>query len=152
MTADITDHIERKTVLRAPRSRVWNAISDSKEFGEWFGVKLDGPFVAGQRLAGSMTLRGHEGMSFELWVDRIEPESLFSFRWHPNAIDPKVDVSAEPMTLVVFALSEAPEGTHLTITESGFEGVPLARRAQAFSSNSEGWTIQIEAVKTYVGG
>jgi len=150
MNSTTTDRIEKKATLKADRSRVWRAISDAQEFGTWFQVKLDGPFLAGEHNIGHMTFPGHEGNSFEIWVDRIEPETLFSFRWHPYAIEQDVDYSQEPMTLVEFRLADTPEGTHLTITESGFDGVPLARRAQAFTNNGEGWTIQIKALEDYV--
>src|ERR1041384_6881881 len=158
-----TDKIEKKVVLRAPRERVWNAISDSKQFGTWFGVDFDGPFVAGQRIKGRMTptkvdaevakmQESYKGMAFDYTVDRIEPMRLFSFRWHPFAIDPKVDYSKEPTTLVVFELEEVTGGTQLTITESGFDQVPLARRAAAFAANEGGWTKQLDLVAKYVEG
>lgn len=156
-----TDRIEKKVVLRAPLERVWRALSDAREFGSWFGVAFDGPFVAGAPLTGRMVptkadpevaklQKPYEGAKFEIVVERIEPQKLFSFRWHPFAIDPKHDYSAEPTTLVVFELEAVAEGTRLTITESGFDGVPLARRAAAFRANDEGWTKQAELVEKYV--
>jgi uncharacterized protein YndB with AHSA1/START domain len=158
-----TDRIEKKIVLRAPRERVWNAISDAKQFGTWFGVEFDGPFVAGAHMKGRMTptkvdrdvakrQEAYAGMAFDYTIDRIEPMTLFSFRWHPFAINPKVDYSKEPTTLVVFQLEEVAEGTQLTITESGFDKIPLERRAQAFASNEGGWAIQIELIEKYVAG
>lgn len=158
-----TDKIEKKVVLRAPRERVWKAISDSKQFGTWFGVDFDGPFVAGQRIKGRMTptkvdadvarmQEPYKGMAFDYTVDRIEPMRLFSFRWHPFAIDPKVDYSKEPTTLVVFELEEVAGGTQLTITETGFDGIPLERRAKAFAANEGGWAKQVELIAKYVEG
>ena len=150
MNASTTDRIEKKTLLKAPRDRVWRAIADAEEFGAWFQVKIEGQFAPGAQMKGSMTYPGHEGMSFEFVIDRIEPQHLFSFRWHPYAIEPNVDYSKEQMTLVEFMLEDAPEGTLLTIVESGFDGVPLERRAKAFASNNEGWDIQLKALEAYV--
>lgn len=158
-----TDRIEKKVMLKAPRDRVWRAISDSKQFGTWFGVEFDGPFVAGQAMKGRMAptqvdrevarmQEPYAGMAFNCTIDRIEPMRLFSFRWHPFAIDPKVDYSKEPTTLVVFELEEVAGGTQLTITESGFDNVPLARRAAAFSANEGGWAKQAELIAKYVEG
>jgi uncharacterized protein YndB with AHSA1/START domain len=158
-----TDRIEKKVLLHAPHTRVWQAISDAKQFGTWFGVEFDGPFVAGQRVTGKMTptkvdpavakmQEAYAGMTFDYTVDRIEPMRLFSFRWHPFAIDPKVDYSKEPTTLVVFELEEVAGGTQLTITESGFDGIPLERRAKAFAANDGGWSKQIELIAKYVEG
>lgn len=158
-----TDRIEKQVLLRAPRERVWQAISDARQFGTWFGVEFDGPFVAGKRMTGKMTptkvdpavakiQEPYTGMAFEYTIDRIEPMRLFSFRWHPFAIDPKVDYSSEPTTLVVFELEEVPGGTRLTITETGFDGIPLERRARAFGANSEGWAKQTALLQNYVEG
>jgi uncharacterized protein YndB with AHSA1/START domain len=160
---DVPDRIEKKIVLRAPLARVWRALSDSHEFGAWFGVAFDGPFVAGKAMVGKMTptqvdpevakmQKPYEGQTFNCTIDRIEPERLFSFRWHPFAIDPKKDYSKEPTTLVVFELSEVDGGTLLTITESGFHGVPLERRAAAFTANEGGWAHQSKLVEKYVLG
>jgi uncharacterized protein YndB with AHSA1/START domain len=156
-----TDRIEKKIVLRAPRARVWRALSDSREFGSWFGVALDGPFVAGKRITGKIApttvdatiaakQEPYAGMPFEAWVEKIEPERLFSFRWHPFGIDPKVDYSKEPTTLVELAIEDADGGTLLTVTETGFDGIPLARRKQAFGANEAGWTMQMSLVEKYV--
>jgi len=157
-----TDRIEKKILLRAPLDRVWRAISDAREFGAWFGVAFDGPFVAGARLTGRMTptkadpevakaQEAYAGMRFEFTVDRIDPMRLFSFSWHPFAIDPEVDYSKEPMTLVTFELEEAPSGTMLTITETGFDRIPLDRRAKAFTANEQGWTAQAKLLEKYLG-
>jgi uncharacterized protein YndB with AHSA1/START domain len=156
-----TDRIEKKVVLRASRERVWRAISDAKEFGTWFGVEFDGPFVAGARLTGKVvptkadpevakTQEPYAGTLFEIWVDTIEPMSLFSFRWHPFAVDPAVDYSREAKTLVLFELQEGQGGTTLTISESGFDAIPVARRAKAFTMNEQGWTGQAALVATYL--
>jgi uncharacterized protein YndB with AHSA1/START domain len=158
-----TDRIEKKVLLRAPHARVWQAISDAKQFGTWFGVEFDGPFVAGERITGRMTptkvdpvvakmQEPYAGMKFDYTVDRIEPMRVFSFRWHPFAIDPKVDYSGEPTTLVVFELEEVTGGTQLTITETGFDRIPLERRAKAFAANDGGWSKQVELIARYVEG
>lgn len=158
-----TDRIEKKVVLRANRERVWNAISDSKQFGAWFGVEFDEPFIAGAHIVGRMaptkvdaeiakSQEPYAGAAFEITIDRIEPMRIFSFRWHPFAIDPKVDYSHEPTTLVVFELAGEDGATTLTITETGFDGVPLARRAAAFAANDGGWTTQAKLVAKYVAG
>jgi uncharacterized protein YndB with AHSA1/START domain len=146
----VTDRIEKRVVLRAPRSRVWQAISNAQEFGTWFGAKLEGGFVPGAVTRGHITIPGYEHLTMELAVERIEPEQLFSYRWHPYAIDPEVDYSGEPMTLVEFTLSDADGGTQLTILESGFDQIPEARRAEAFRMNDGGWTAQIESIKQHV--
>ncbi len=156
-----TDRIEKQIVLRAPRSRVWRALTDSKEFGSWFGVRFDAPFVAGNAMRGicvpttvdaevAKLQKAYEGAAFELTVDRIEPERLFSFRWHPFAVDRDVDYSKEEATLVVFELTEAQGGIRLTLTESGFDRIPLARRAMAFAANEGGWSKQVEIIEKYL--
>src|SRR5260370_36532272 len=109
------DRIERRILLRAPRGRVWRALADAESFSQWFGVKMEGPFVPGARLRGTVTHKGYEHVPFEITIERMEPERLFSWRWHPNAKDPKADYSKEPTTLVVFELEEAPDGTLLTV-------------------------------------
>ncbi len=147
-----TDRIEKTVLLEAPRSRVWRALTDWREFGEWFRVALEGPFVAGERLRGSMTYPGYEGLPFEIEVERIEPETLFSYRWHPYAGDPDLDVSAEPTTLVEFRLEDVPEGTRLRVTESGFDALPPGRRDEAFRRNAGGWEVQVENIRAHVGG
>jgi uncharacterized protein YndB with AHSA1/START domain len=145
-----TDRIEKRVVLRAPRSRVWRAISDAKEFGTWFRMKLDGAFVAGSTVRANVTVPGHEHMKVEMQVERIELERYFSYRWHPYPNDPKVDYSTEPTTLVEFTLEDAEGGTALTIVESGFDRIPLARRAEAFRMNDGGWAGQIKNLAAYV--
>lgn len=161
MPTDVADRIEKRVLLRAPRARVWEAITDSRQFGEWFGVTFDGPFKAGQPISGAIAptkvdpavakmQQPHAGMRFDITIDRIEPERLFSFRWHPFAIDVKVDYSKEPTTLVEFTLENANGGTLLTIVESGFDRVPLERRAQAFTANEQGWAMQVTLIEKYL--
>src|SRR5262245_23048192 len=139
-----TDRIEKSVLLRAPRARVWRALADAEAFGQWFGVKLNGSFAPGVRLRGQVLHKGYEHCPFEITIERMEPERLFSWRWHPNATDPKADYSAEPTTLVVFELQEVEDGTLLTVVESGFDGIPLARRAEAYRGNEQGWTHQMK--------
>lgn len=145
-----TDRIEKKVQIRAPRSRVWRALTSAEEFGQWFGVKLEGAFTPGARVAGQLTVEGYEHVRFEITIDRIEPERVFSYRWHPYAIDPAVDYSAETPTRVEFALEETADGTTLTVVESGFDQVPAGRRAEAFRMNSNGWGAQMQNIARYV--
>jgi len=147
-----TDRIERQIVLRAPRSRVWRAITDAKEFGAWFQAKLEGTFAPGENVKGRISIPGYEHVGMDMKIERVEPESLMSFRWHPYAIDPKVDYSGEPTTLVEFRLTAVEGGTELTVVESGFEAIPIARRAEAFRMNDEGWTGQLGNIAKHVGG
>jgi uncharacterized protein YndB with AHSA1/START domain len=149
-TAPISDRIEKQVFLRAPRARVWRALVDSKQFGAWFGLALDAPFVAGASVKGRITYPGYEHLWAELAIERIEPERLFSYRWHPYAIDPKIDYSKEPMTLVEFRLEEADGGIQLQIVESGFDRMPLARRAEAWRMNEGGWAAQVKNIERYV--
>jgi uncharacterized protein YndB with AHSA1/START domain len=152
MTTTNTDKIERKVLLKAPRSRVWRAIANASEFGAWFRVNLEGEFRPGQPIHGKLAEPGYEGLDFEFDVDQIVPETLFSFRWHPYAGEPDFDYSGEPMTLVSFRLEDAPEGTLLTLTESGFDALPPERRRPAFDGNSKGWEIQAGRIADYVSG
>ena len=145
-----TDRIEKRVLLRAPRGRVWRALADAEAFGEWFGVKLKGSFAPGARLSGEVTHKGYEHVPFEITIERMEPERLFSWRWRPHTIDPKIDYSAEPTTLVVFELEETAEGTMLTVVESGFDGIPLTRRLEAYRGNEQGWAAQMKAIERYV--
>lgn len=145
-----TDRIEKRVTLKAPRARVWKALADSAEFGKWFGVKLDGPFVPGGTARGKITIPNYDHLTAEFQVERIEPESYFSYRWHPYAVDPKVDYSKEPTTLVEFKLDQEGTATVLTIVESGFDRIPLARRAEAFRMNDGGWTAQIKNIESHV--
>lgn len=146
-----TDRIERRILLKASRARVWRALADAEEFGGWFGVALQGQsFVAGQRARGHITHPGYEHLVFEVLVERVEPERLLALRWHPAAIDPKVDYSQEPTTLVEFTLSDAEGGTLLTLVESGFDRIPPARRLDAFRMNSDGWDEQMKNIEAHV--
>jgi uncharacterized protein YndB with AHSA1/START domain len=150
MVAQNTDRIEKQIFLRAPRSRVWRALTQAEEFGSWFGVQLDGKLAPQRSVTGRITSKGYEHIRFELQVQQIEPESYFSYRWHPYAIDPNVDYSKEPTTLVEFRLEEVSDGTQLHLTESGFEQIPLARRAEAFRMNDGGWTEQMKNIERHV--
>jgi uncharacterized protein YndB with AHSA1/START domain len=143
-----TDRIQKTMVLKAPRSKVWRALTDSKQFGQWFQANVGGPFVAGQRASGPMTYPGYEHLRFEVTIEEMQPEWLFSWRWQPGG-NPDVD-PAEPTTLVVFELEEVPEGTRLTVTETGFDRIPVERRAKAYRQNDAGWTGQFEALRKYV--
>jgi uncharacterized protein YndB with AHSA1/START domain len=144
------DRIEKRIELKAPVSRVWRALTDYREFGEWFRVKLDGPFVPGQISRGRVIYPGYEHLTWEVTVLKIEHERLFSFTWHPYAIDPKVDYTQEPPTLVEFRLEGTPRGTLLLLTESGFSGIPSGRRLEAFRMNEGGWTEQVKNIERHV--
>ena len=149
-TGTTTDRIEKTVTLRAPRSRVWRALTVAEEFGEWFRVKLEGPFVEGATVRGRITHPGYEHLTMEIMVERLDPERYFAYRWHPYAIDPGVDYSKEPTTLVEFRLEDAAGGTVLTLTESGFDRIPLSRRAEAFRMNDNGWSEQLKNVERHV--
>jgi uncharacterized protein YndB with AHSA1/START domain len=144
------DRIEKSVILRAPRAMVWQALSNSHAFGDWFGVHLFGSFAPGAHVFGKVTHPGYENYPFEITVERVEPEHLLSWRWHPNAIDPQQDYSAEPTTLVVFELKNAPGGTQLTVVESGFDAIPFSRRRAAYQANEKGWTMQMEAIERHL--
>jgi uncharacterized protein YndB with AHSA1/START domain len=151
MAASSTDSIVKQVHINAPRSRVWRAVSDASEFGAWFGISFSAPFEAGKPAAGRIVdPPGYENAPFDMVVERIEPEHYFSLRWHPYAIDPATDYSQEPKTLIEFTLEEVGDGTLLTVVESGFDSVPLQRRAEAFEMNSGGWEIQVQRVRQYV--
>lgn len=156
-----TDRIEKTILLRAPLDRVWRALSDSKEFGHWFGMRFKGPFSEGATMSCvivptavnpevAKAQKPYEGISFEITVIEIRPQRRFSFRWHPGAVDPAVDYSVEPTTLVVFELEEVPGGVQLTMTESGFDKIPLSRRAKAFQDNEGGWTMVMKLIEEHL--
>ena len=156
-----TDSIQKKILLRAPQARVWRALTDSREFGLWFGMKVNGPFAPGRVMNCEIVTttvnpevakaqEPYKGTRFDITIDRMEPERLFSFRWHPGAVDPKIDYSKEPATLVEFTLEHAAEGILLTVTESGFDKIPLERRAKAFADNDGGWTMVITLIEGYL--
>lgn len=155
-----TDRIEKRILLRAPRERVWLAIADSAQFGAWFGVAFDGPFVAGAQVHGRIVKTGldeeiachqepYVGTACDVWVERVEPMRRFSFRWFPGVPEPG-ETGGGPKTLVEFVLEEAAGGTLLTITESGFDQIPLARRARVFADNEAGWAMQATLITKYL--
>ncbi|MGH2364903.1 MAG: SRPBCC family protein [Chloroflexota bacterium] len=146
-----TGRIVKRLLLCAPRSRVWEALADADQFGRWFQVKLDGPFLEGARIRGRILHPGYEHVPFHMTIERLEPERLFSWRWHPNSVDPAADYSNEPTTVVVFELEELEDGTLLTMEESGFEGIPLTRLMDAYRGNEQGWTEQFNAIEQYLG-
>jgi uncharacterized protein YndB with AHSA1/START domain len=146
----MNDRIEKSIELKAPVSRVWRALTDYKEFGEWFRVKLDGPFLPNQVSRGQITHPGYEHVRWEAVVQKMEPERFFSFTWHPYAVDPKVDYSKETPTLVEFTLEKTANGTMLKVVESGFDKIPADRRQEAFRMNDGGWAGQIKNIETYV--
>ncbi|HEX6576475.1 MAG TPA: SRPBCC family protein [Gemmatimonadaceae bacterium] len=150
--ASSSDRIEKQIEIDAPVSRVWQAITDYREFGEWFRVSLESPFVEGQKTAGNMTNRGYEKFRLEVLVKSIVPESHFSYYWHPYAIDLSRDYSGEPMTLVEFNLAPTDTGTLLTISESGFDAIPAERRDEAYRMDTKGWEAQINNIKRHVTG
>ncbi|MEO8439709.1 MAG: SRPBCC family protein [Spartobacteria bacterium] len=144
------DRIEKQIELKAPLTKVWRALTDYREFSEWFGVDLKGPFVPGETTAGQITVSGYEHIRMEVKVQEMEPERLFSYTWHPYAIEPDVDYSAEPPTLVEFRLEKTAGGTLLTVSESGFSKIPAARRDEAFRMNDGGWSQQIKDIQSHV--
>jgi uncharacterized protein YndB with AHSA1/START domain len=146
----MSNGIEKRVELKAPVSRVWRALTDHREFGEWFRVKLDRPFVPGEVSRGHITHPGYEHLKWEATVQKMEPERLFSFTWHPYAVDPKVDYSAEPATLVEFRLEPKDGGTVLVVIETGFDAIPEHRRIEAFRMNDGGWAQQMTNIKRHV--
>jgi uncharacterized protein YndB with AHSA1/START domain len=150
MSTSSTDRIEKRVELKAPVARVWRALTDHREFGAWFKVNLESPFVPGKATRGHITYPGYEHLVMEVVVQKVEPERLFSFHWHPHAVDPKKDYSQEPPTLVEFKLEEIASGTLLTVIESGFDALPLARRAEAFRMNDGGWSEQMRNIGSHV--
>ncbi len=156
-----SDRIEKTVLLRAPRERIWRALTDSAEFGSWFGVRFNAPFTPGASMHGVIApttvdaevaklQKPYEGKAFEITVEEMQPESRFSFRWHPYAIEPGFDYSSEPTTLVVFELEDEADGVRLTVSESGFDRIPLERRAKAFTANEGGWGMQVQLVEKYL--
>jgi uncharacterized protein YndB with AHSA1/START domain len=155
-----SDRIEKKVLLHAPLKRVWTALADSTEFGTWFGLKFDGQFVPGALMRGvivptkvnaevAKAQQKYEGLPVEITIEKMEPERLFSFRWHPYAIERGVDYSAEPTTLIEFVLEETKDGVLLTVVESGFDQIPLARRVKAFTANEQGWGMVLKLLEEY---
>ncbi|MEA2998764.1 MAG: hypothetical protein QOK17_597 [Sphingomonadales bacterium] len=148
----MTDRIEKSVEIAAPVERVWEALTDHEEFGQWFRVKLDQPFEPGVASTGHMTYPGYEHVRWTAWIERIEAPSRFSYRWHPYAIDPAVDYSSEPTTLVEFRLEPIPDGTRLTVTETGFDALPAVRRPDAIRMNESGWAAQMRNIAAHVQG
>ena len=146
----MNNRIEKRIELKAPVSRVWRALTDHREFGEWFRVRLDGPFVPGQIVRGQITYPGYEHVTFEAVVQKMAPERLFSYNWHPYSVDSKVDYSNEEPTLVEFKLEKTSTGTLLTVTESGFDRIPSHRRSEAFRMNEGGWSEQLKNIESHV--
>jgi uncharacterized protein YndB with AHSA1/START domain len=145
-----SDRIEKTTIIRAPRARVWRALTNHEEFGQWFGVIVDKAFTPGATIEGKILDPQYAHIPFIITIDRVEPEHLFSLRWHPYAHEPGVDYSAEPTTLIEFTLDEVAEGTRLRVVESGFDRIPIERRALAYRMNDEGWGAQVQNIKKYV--
>jgi uncharacterized protein YndB with AHSA1/START domain len=145
-----TDRIEKETTLAAPRRRVWRAITDVRAFNAWFGIELTAPFVPGTVVTGGFPNPKYAHVRATFWIEALEPDRYFSFRWHPYAIQEGVDYSAEPTTLIEFTLDEVEGGTRLTVVESGFDAIPEARRALAFEMDSKGWTAQLDNVRKYL--
>lgn len=146
-----SDRIEKQIDLKAPPARVWKALTDYREFGTWFGVSLESPFRVGQVTRGNITYPGYEHLTMEVTVRAMEPERLFAFAWHPYAVDAAIDYSKEKPTQVEFTLKEIEGGTRLTVSESGFDAIPAARRDEAFRMNSQGWAIQLKNIDEHVG-
>ena len=146
----MSNTIEKRIELKAPVSRVWRAITDHREFGEWFKVDLEGPFVPGQVARGRITHPGYEHVTWQVTVKEMQPEKLFSFTWHPYAIDPNVDYSGEPPTLIEFRLEPMATGTLLVVTESGFGNIPAHRRDEAFRMDEKGWAQQLKNIESHV--
>ena len=156
-----SDRIEKEVTLRAPLGRVWRAISNADEFGRWFGVRFDGPFVAGKSVTGVITptevddevaaaQEPHAGKASVWHIVAVEPQQRLAFRWHPYAVEPGADYDAEPTTLVEFTLTETADGVLLQIVESGFDKIQADRRAAAFEANSGGWEAQTKLVRKYL--
>jgi uncharacterized protein YndB with AHSA1/START domain len=157
-----SNEIQRQVHLRANRHAVWQALTDSHAFGDWFGAKVEGPFEAGRTVRATVeptkvdadVAKGQEfmrGIEYTMQVERLEPERLFSFRWHPADCGPGKPYVPEPTsTLVVFELVDTPGGTLLTVTESGFDQIPAERRARLFDGNAEGWEIQMNLIAQYL--
>ena len=156
-----TDRIEKRITLKASQERVWLALTDAKQFGDWFGVEFEGRFAAGKHMKGKIkpTVADSEvakaqekyaGMEFDFVVDKIDPMRLFSYRWHPFAIDAETDYSKEPMTLVTFTLEAVEGGTALTVTETGFDALPIGRKTDAYEANEEGWGMQAILIEKYL--
>lgn len=148
----MTNSIEKTVELKAPVERVWQALTDHVEFGTWFQARIDGPFVPGETSRGRITVPGFEHVRWEALVVSMERPRTFSFRWHPYAVDPEVDYSQEPTTLVEFRLEPTTAGTRLTVVESGFDALPRHRMPEALRMNTAGWEGQLRRIAAHVGG
>ena len=144
------NRIEKRIELDASVARVWKVLTDYREFGEWFRVRIDGPFKTGEVSRGHVTYPGYEHLKWEATIKAIDPERYFAFTWHPYAVDPKVDYTGEPPTLVEFMLDPTANGALLTVTESGFDKIPFARAIEAFRMNETGWEIQMKNIAAYI--
>jgi uncharacterized protein YndB with AHSA1/START domain len=151
-TPSSTDRIEKQVTIETSRSRVWRAITDVSQFNTWFGVSLGAPFVVGAEVSGRFTNAKYDHVTLTLWIEALEPERFFSFRWHPYPMEDGADIASEPTTLVTFTLDEVDGATRLTIVESGFDALPEARRATCFSMNSKGWEGQSQKLKKFLEG
>jgi len=146
-----SNEIKRKVLLNAPRERVWEALTDAEQFGSWFGIELAGKrFAAGQPIKAKITYPGYEHVVWNAKIERIEPQTLFSFSWHPYAVDNDANYDVETPTLVEFTLEDHAEGILLRVVESGFDGIPVARRQKAFKKNSRGWDDQMTNIEDYL--
>jgi uncharacterized protein YndB with AHSA1/START domain len=151
-TLSPTDAIRKQVDMKAAPTRVWDALTDAGQFGAWFGVRMDTPFVVGHPAGGQITYPGYEHVRFEVLVEEMKAPTLFVLRWHPYAIDPKVDYSGEPMTRIEFRLEPVGTGTRLTVTETGFDSIPAHRRADCLRMNESGWTEQMQNIRRHVDG
>jgi uncharacterized protein YndB with AHSA1/START domain len=145
-----TDRIVKEVILDATRSRVWRALTDVKQFNAWFGANVLQPFSPGAEVSGNLTFRNWEHVTLTMWIERMDAEHFFSFRWHPYPIQEGIDLTKDPTTLVTFTLEDAANGTRLTIVESGFDALPESRRATAFNMNSGGWNGQSENLRRFL--
>ncbi len=145
-----TDHIERQRLMLAPRSRVWHALTDPVEFGKWFGVRIEGTFRPGHPVEMTFDLPGLAGNRYSMFIEEVTPETTFAWSWHPGMPRPDVDYSKEPMTRVQFTLADAEGGTLVTVRETGFDNIPLSRRAAVFGENTRGWEVQMQNLQTHV--
>ena len=146
----MTDRIEKTIDIAAPVERVWQALADHEEFGQWFRVKLDGPFVAGESSHGWITHKGYEHCEWNAMVTAVEPPKYLAFTWHPYALGPAADYEDEEPTLVEFRLEAIDTGTRLTVTESGFDKIPKHRMPEALRMNTQGWEAQVRNIKAHV--
>lgn len=152
MTGQETDRIHKEITLRATRSRVWRALTDAEEFGEWFGVRFEGAFRVGETISGVLTKYEMAGVSFDMRIERMDAETYFAFRWHPYDVGPGADFDSEPTTLVEMRIEDVDGGTVLTLVESGFDSIPADRRVECFGRNEGGWKIQMENIRHHIDG